>query len=207
MGPIILCHAFEDKKVVRRVHDALQASGFEVWIDAESVFGEQEWEPDMAKWLGLAECMLVFLSKNSVRKMDSTQYEFGQLIDTWKDMPEGTVYTIPVRINDCQIPELLSSLDHIDLFDDQGLEHIIRCLHEDKTQRQVPDPRVGAQERDQVPSIDAQEDSLGNFHVAVDGHGEVVDAPVPFSDQHMGCDTASEATEAAPHGKEDAQKD
>jgi len=205
MGPILLCHAFEDKKVVRHVYDALQASGFEVWIDAESVFGEQEWEPDIAEWLGRAECMLVFLSKNSVRKMGSTQHEFGQLIDTWKKMPAGTIYTIPVRINDCQIPELLSSLDHIDLFDDQGLEQIIRCLHEGETKRQMPNRRFNAQDGD-PPRMDAQEDSLGGFHVAVDGRGEVMDIPVPLSDQPPASDITTEAMEGKPRKKRTRQK-
>ncbi len=91
MGPIILCHAFEDKKVVGPVYDALQDAGFVVWLDSEAVFGEQDWDPDIADWLRQAACMLVFLSKNSVRKIGSTHHEFGQLIDTWKDMPADTV--------------------------------------------------------------------------------------------------------------------
>jgi hypothetical protein len=199
MGPIILCHAYEDKKVVRRVYDALQESGFEVWIDSESVFGEQAWEPDMADWLGQAACMLVFLSKNSVRKIGSTHHEFGQLIDTWKDMPAGTVYTIPVRINDCQIPDLLSSLHHIDLFEDDGLAHVIRSLSEDRAERGCDAP-----EKAQQPKADEQDNALVDFHVAVDGRGEVVDVPERFSDPPIGGDITTEAVEGDPRRENDA---
>jgi hypothetical protein len=191
MGPIILCHAFEDKKVVSHVYDALQAAGFEAWIDAESAFGEQESEPDMAKWLGQADCMLVFLSKNSVRKLGSTHHEFGQLIHTWKAMPEDAVYTIPVRINDCQIPELLSSLDHVDLFGDQGLETIIRCLHEGNTTRQAPRHHVGTPAGGR---LDAHEATAGAFHLAVDGRGQIMDVPDALSEPPLSRDLATEAT-------------
>ncbi len=204
MGPIILCHAFEDKKVVGRVYDALHDSGFEVWIDSESVLGEQDWEPDIANWLGQAACMLVFLSKNSVRKIDSTFHEFGQLIDAWKEMPEGTIYTIPVRINDCQIPELFSGLNHIDLFEDQGLERVIRCLHEGGAKQQF-----GLDSDAQASGRVAQDDGLDDFQVAVDGRGEVVDAPSPLCDP-QGDRIAPDAVGDNPRGprREDvAQKD
>jgi hypothetical protein len=206
MGPIILCHAFEDKKVVSHVYDALQASGFEVWIDAESVFGEPEWEPDMAKWLRQADCMLVFLSKNSVRKLGSTQHEFGQLIDTWKAMPEGTVYTIPVRINDCQIPELLSRLDHIDLFAEQGLETIIRCLHEGRATHQMPRPHIEAQEGERPSQVEVPEEASGAFHLAVDGRGQVVDVPGALSDSPVGGDLTTETIAQKTIGKKRHKK-
>ncbi|ETX02531.1 MAG: hypothetical protein ETSY1_03245 [Candidatus Entotheonella factor] len=188
MEPIILCHAFEDKKVVGRVYDALQEAGFEVWLDLESASDEQVWEPDVADCLRQAACMLVFLSKNSVRKIGSTHHEFGQLIDTWKDMQEGTVHTIPVRINDCEIPEVLSRLDHIDLFEDEGLEHVIRCLRESET-KQVLAPGNDVPTSDQA----VQGEALDDFQVAVDGRGEVVDAPTPLSDQPMASNRMSDS--------------
>jgi len=197
MGPIILCHAFEDTKVVRPVHDTLQDSGFEVWIDSESVLGEQDWEPDIANWLGQAACMLIFLSKNSIRKIDSTRHEFGQLIDAWKDMPEGTVYTISVRINDCQIPDLLSGLEHIDLFEDQGLERVIRRLHEGSAKQ--PQGLGGeAQKSGQT----AQDDALNDFQVVVDGRGEGVDVPGILNDQQVDHGISPD-TVAAPPREED----
>ncbi|WP_218673890.1 toll/interleukin-1 receptor domain-containing protein, partial [Candidatus Entotheonella palauensis] len=193
MGPIILCHAFEDKKVVGRVYDALREAGFEVWIDPESVFGEFAWESDTDNCLRQAACMLVFLSKNSVRKIGSTHHEFGQLIDTWKDMPDGTIHTIPVRINDCQMPELLSRLDHIDLFEDEGLEHVIRCLHENGSKWQASAHFSDAQTSDQALGTEVQDDALGGFHAAVDSRGEVVDVPTPLSDQPMGSKVMSDS--------------
>jgi hypothetical protein len=189
MGPIILCHAFEDKKVVSPIHDTLKDSGFEVWIDSESVFGEQDWEPDIADWLGRAACMLIFLSKNSVRKIDSTRHEFGQLIDAWKDIPTGTVYTISVRINDCQIPDLLSSLEHIDLFEDQGLERVIRRLREGSAKPQQLDHGGEAQKSGQA----AQDNALDDLQVAVDGRGEVVDVPGIVNDQQVDHDISTDA--------------
>ena len=177
MEPIILCHAFEDKKVVRHVYDALQDAGFVAWLDPEAVFGEQEWEPDMASWLEQAAFMLVFLSKNSVRKIDAPHHDFGQLIGAWKDMPKDAVDAICVRINDCEIPDLLSSLDHIDLFNEDGVDHVIRRLSEGKAKRQGAKKKRKAAPRGQAPKANKTGDALEDFQVAVDGRGKVVDAP------------------------------
>lgn len=201
MGPIILCHAFEDQKVVRGVYEALLASGFEVWIDSEAVCGEHAWESDMAQWLAQATCMLVFLSKNSVRKMGATRHEFGRLIQTWKHMPAGTVRTIPVRINDCQIPDLLSRLDHIDLFDDQGLEHVIRCLREDRAKRQPRPHGCDEPASGEKPREKGRDEALGEgFHVAVDGRGEVVETSRAVNDQPRGGETATDAMKEESRG-------
>jgi len=183
MGPIILCHAFEDKKVVRQVYDALQDAGFQAWLDPEAVFGEQEWEPDMASWLEQAAFMLIFLSKNSIRKIGSTHHDFGQLIDTWKDMPDNTVDVMAVRINDCEIPDLMSPLDAIDLFEDDGINHVIRRLQQGRTKRQRPKKNRQAPKRPQASKANEPNDTLDHFHVAVDGSGKVVD--VPPSDRPM----------------------
>jgi hypothetical protein len=206
MGPVILCHAFEDKKVVRCVYDALQESGFEVWLDSESVLGEQDWEPDMADWLRQAACMLVFLSKNSVRKIGSTQHEFGQLIHAWKNMPEGTVYTIPIRINDCQIPDLLSRLDHIDFFADHGMDDIIHCLNAKQESRQMHRDEGDMAERGQALQTDEPGDELGSLHLAVDGRGEVVNVSGPLRHSSTGSKMKTKSVEGDSGRQGDAPK-
>jgi len=177
MEPIILCHAFEDKKVVSDVYDALQDAGFVAWLDPEAVFGEQEWEPDMASWLEQATFMLVFLSKNSVRKIDTPYHDFGQLIEAWKDMPKDAVDAICVRINDCETPDLLSALDHIDLFDDDGIDHVIRRLRQGGAKKKGAKKKRKSAKRGQASKASEAGDALDDFQVAVDGKGEVVDAP------------------------------
>ena len=44
------------------------------------------------------------------------------------DMPENTIYLIPARLESCQVPDILSSLQWVDLFEPDGFENLKRAL-------------------------------------------------------------------------------
>ncbi len=178
MEPIVLCHANEDKREVWRVYDALQMADFEACLDLESLADE----PNMAHQLRKTACMLVFLSKNSVRKIGTLDHVFGQIVETWKELTANAPHTILLRINDCQIPDLFSRLHHIDLFEDNGLEHVIHRLHEERAQWKPSALGVDAQAKED----ETEDDVLGRFHAAAyDDRGDVVRVPETFSDPNL----------------------
>lgn len=188
MGPIFLCHVNEDKKAVGRVYEVLRTAGFEVCIDLEAIANGREGEAALANKLRQATCMLVFLSKNSVRKIDAPHHEFGQTIDMWQDAAVGTLHAIPLRINSCEIPDIFSGLHHIDLFEDRGLERLICRLHEDQKQRQSFNPARDPQGPDQALRNETQDDvfSGSSGHAVVyDSRGEIVDVPEAFAELHV----------------------
>src|SRR5262245_1001007 len=134
---IFLCHASEDKAQVREVYHRLRAiDGFEPWLDEEDLLPGQEWALEIPRALQASDFILIFLSRNSVAKRGYVHREMKLALDAWQELPEGTIHTIPVRLDDCVVPEPFRRYHYANLFDSRGFERLTRAIHTGLTQRQ-----------------------------------------------------------------------
>jgi formylglycine-generating enzyme required for sulfatase activity len=133
---IFLAHASEDKPAVRRLHRELKARGFEPWLDEEDLVGGQNWKVEIPKAIHNASVFLACLSRHSIAKMGYVQNEFRLALNALAQRPQEQIYLIPVRFEECKVPELrnpdlgLSMGDHhwVDFFADNGLDRLVRAL-------------------------------------------------------------------------------
>jgi formylglycine-generating enzyme required for sulfatase activity len=141
---IFLCHASEDKAQVREVYHRLRSiDGFEPWLDEEDLLPGQEWAREIPRALRVSDFILIFLSRNSLAKRGYVQREMKLALDAWQELPEGTIHTIPVRINDCEVPEDFQRYHWVNLFDSNGFDRIVRAIHAELAKRLAtapPDP-------------------------------------------------------------------
>lgn len=72
--------------------------------------------------------VLACLSKASITKAGYVQKELRKALDVAEEQPEGAAYLIPVRLEDCEIPERLRRWQWVDLFKDGGYERLLRSL-------------------------------------------------------------------------------
>ena len=86
--------------------------------------------------LQASDFILIFLSRNSVAKRGYVQREMKLALDAWQELPEGTIHTIPVRLDDCVVPEPFRRYHYANLFDSRGFERLTRAIHTGLTQRQ-----------------------------------------------------------------------
>lgn len=138
MAKIFLCHANEDKPQVREVYRRLKAEGFQPWLDEEDLLPGQLWNQEIRRALRASDFILIFFSQNSVLKRGYVQREMKLALDTWEEVPEGQIHTIPIRLDDCTIPERFEPFQWVDLFATGGVERLIRAIHVGVTQRQPP---------------------------------------------------------------------
>ena len=129
MARIFLCHASEDKAQVRAVYQRLQAiDGLEPWLDEEGLLPGQDWTREIPRALQTSDFILLFFSRNSVAKRGYVQREMKLALDAWQELPEGTIYTIPVRLDDCDMPEQFRRYHYANLFDPRGFERLIQAI-------------------------------------------------------------------------------
>jgi hypothetical protein len=107
---VFLCHASEDKVQVRRAYEQLKKAGFDPWLDEKDLLPGQNWEEEIPRALKVSAAVLVFLSKTSVSKRGYVQREFRIAFDTLQEIPHSQVFVIPVKLDDCEVPELFRSL-------------------------------------------------------------------------------------------------
>jgi formylglycine-generating enzyme required for sulfatase activity len=133
---ISLCHASEDKAQVREVYHRLRAiDGFEPWLDEEDLLPGQIWEREIPRALQTSDFILIFLSRNSVAKRGYVQREMKLALDAWKELPEGTIHTIPVRLDECEVPESFQPYHWANLFEPNGFDRIVRAIRAELAKR------------------------------------------------------------------------
>ncbi|MFG6097333.1 SUMF1/EgtB/PvdO family nonheme iron enzyme [Leptothoe sp. ISB3NOV94-8A] len=136
MVRIFLAHASEDKDAVIDLYNRLKAQGFKPWLDKKDLLPGQNWRAEIPKAIRESDVFIACLSKESVAKQGYIQREFRMALQKMGDMPPGKIYLIPVRLDDCQVPELrqeeyginLADLQWVDLFQDGELERLVTSI-------------------------------------------------------------------------------
>jgi formylglycine-generating enzyme required for sulfatase activity len=136
MARIFLCHASEDKIQVRDVYQRLAViTGFEPWLDEEELLPGQLWEAEIPRALKASDFILIFFSSTSVAKRGYVQREMKLALDAWQEIPGTMIHTIPVRLDECEIPEPFRRYHYANLFDPHGFDRLVRALHRGLEQR------------------------------------------------------------------------
>lgn len=125
---VFLCHSSGDKPAVRELYKRLQADGFEPWLDEEELLPGQKWQQEIPKAVRAADTILVCLSRGSTAKDGYVQKEIKYALDAADEKPEGTIFVIPLRLEDCSIPERLKDWHVGNLYEERGYEKLLRAL-------------------------------------------------------------------------------
>lgn len=126
-GHAFLSYVREDADRADQLQHALEAAGIPVWRDIRDLLPGQDWR--MAIRRAISNDAIVFIScfsRTSLKKPKSYQNEELRLaIDQLRQRPLGQAWLIPVRFDDCDIPEqelgggqTLTCLQRADLFGD-----------------------------------------------------------------------------------------
>jgi TIR domain-containing protein len=117
---VFLCHSSKDKPVVRELHRMLLGEGWiEPWLDEEKLLPGQDWDMEIEKAVEASEAVIVCLSEYSVNKEGYLQKEIRRVLDVADQKPEGTIFIIPLRLDDCQPPRQLAKWQYVNYYPPQ----------------------------------------------------------------------------------------
>jgi tetratricopeptide (TPR) repeat protein len=127
---VFLCHSSDDKPVVRDLYQRLRSAADYIvpWLDEEDLLPGQRWQDEIPKAIRNSDVVIVCLSRNSMNKKGYVQKEIKFALDVADEQPEGTIYLIPVGLEDCEIPERLKHLHCVNLGEGRGFEQLLRSL-------------------------------------------------------------------------------
>ena len=132
MRRVFISYAHEDIKFARRLYRALaKTPGVEPWLDKANLLPGLEWEPAIRKAIRESEFFVALLSKRAVTKRGFIQKEFKTALSIWEEFPEGQVYLVPVRLEECALPSgRMSEIHYVDLFPnwERGLRQILKSF-------------------------------------------------------------------------------
>ena len=125
---VFLCHGSEDKPAVRELHHRLLSIGTDPWLDEEKLVPGHNWKLEIDRALRKSDIVLACLSHETVSKTGFVQRELKDAIDAASERPEGQIFIIPARLNECTLPNSLQDLQRADLFLKDGFDQLIRAL-------------------------------------------------------------------------------
>jgi len=125
---VFLCHSSGDKPAVRELYRKLKLDGFDPWLDKEKLLPGQKWEREITRAVRESDIVVACLSNASITKAGYVQKELKFALDVAEEQPEGNIFIIPAKLEECDIPERLSGLHWVNLFEPDGYERLVRAL-------------------------------------------------------------------------------
>jgi hypothetical protein len=124
---VFLCHAHPDAQKVRALYARLKADGVDAWLDKENIIPGQDWEFEIRKAVRESDIVVVCLSRQFSQK-GYRQNEVRIALDEANLQPEGEIFIIPARLEECNYLESLKRFHGVDLFEERGYEYLMRAL-------------------------------------------------------------------------------
>lgn len=125
---VFLCHASEDKPMVRKLYERLYEDAFLPWLDSEDLLPGQDWDYEIRNAVRASDAVLVCLSGHATQKSGYVQKEIAHALDAAEEKPEATIFIIPVLLEPCTIPTRLRKWQWVDLGTEKGYEKLLLAL-------------------------------------------------------------------------------
>ena len=125
---IFLSHAREDEEKVEKLYQKLSAAGFKPWMDKKDILPGERWRDSIRRAIRSSDFVLGCLSAQSVNKRGYLQKEVRLALDIWQEKLDSDIYLIPVRLEDCQVPESLCDFQYVNLFEEDGWTRLVKAI-------------------------------------------------------------------------------
>jgi hypothetical protein len=126
---VFLCHSSHDKTVVRELYGRLVSKNWiNPWLDEEKLLPGQNWDLEIEKAVKESHVVIIFCSEDSVNREGYAQRELKYVLDLALEKEEDTIFIIPLRLGDCEIPRRLKSWQYADYFPESQKEKAFQKL-------------------------------------------------------------------------------
>lgn len=126
---VFLCYARKDSDRVEKLYQKLLEAHFTPWMDTKDILPGEDWKRALIKAIREAPFFLACMSNNSVNRRGVVQEEIKEALEIWRQKLESDIYFIPVRLEECQVPEALSRFQWVDLFSENDLKGLLNGLN------------------------------------------------------------------------------
>src|SRR5205823_8902253 len=103
----------------------------------EELLPGQDWDLEIKRAMRESDFCILCMSHISVAKRGYLQQEIQRALDIVKEYPEGAIYLIPARLDECQIPQTVSRRQWVDLFEAGGMARLLKALQFEAARREI----------------------------------------------------------------------
>lgn len=141
---IFISYARVDAAPVSEIYQRLKAAGFDPWIDSVDLLPGVKWKDAIIKAVREADLFLLCISSQSSNRQGFIQREIKIAFDQLEEKTSDHIYFIPVRLEECELPEKVEEFQCVDWFETgawEKLEKALRLQAEKLRDTKPPKPR------------------------------------------------------------------
>ncbi|MBV8860010.1 MAG: TIR domain-containing protein [Acidobacteria bacterium] len=125
---VFLCHASGDKPAVRTLYRKLRSDNVLPWLDEENLLPGQDWAQEISRAVRNSDAVIVCLSRASINKSGYVQKEIRYALDVADEQPESAIFIVPLKLEECDVPERLRRWHWVNLFAEKGYQKLTEAL-------------------------------------------------------------------------------
>ena len=141
---VFVAYVKEDEFAARLLYDALEAAGFNPWMDVRKLVPGQNWPRAIEAAIETSDFFVPCYSENSVNKRGGFQAEIRYALDCARQIPLEDIFIVPVRLGPCRIPRSIQrDIQYVDLFPDwaPGFRRLAAMMRRQMSKRRRYRPR------------------------------------------------------------------
>jgi hypothetical protein len=132
MKKLFISYGREDIDFANKLYSRLKTLiGVQIWYDEIHLLPGISWKPAIRKAIRESDFFLALLSSSSINRRGYVQKERNVALEILEEFPEDRPYLIPIRLDDCEVPERMHEIQYVDLFRDwnRGLQKILSTIN------------------------------------------------------------------------------
>lgn len=115
---VFLSYAAGDVAAAQTLYGQLAAEGWlDVWFSDERLSPGADTHLEIEKAISTADLAIICISKNATTQSGLFQKQLRLILDAAQNMPEGVIYMIPLKLEECEPPFLLRHLQFANYFE------------------------------------------------------------------------------------------
>jgi hypothetical protein len=114
---VFLSYASQDRPLVRELSERLaREEWIDPWVDEKKLLPGQDWRLKIDEAVETSDIVIICLSDNSVTKEGYVQKELRYAREIALEKPEETIFLVPLRLDECEVPRGLRFYQWVDYF-------------------------------------------------------------------------------------------
>jgi hypothetical protein len=131
-GPtVLISYASEDAVEARKLYSKLAEDDLTPWMDKIDIDAGEDWDRRIRSAIKRSDFVIVCVSHTILNKRGYIQKEIKLVLDRVSEIPPDDIFLIPLRLEDCVVPEELSKYHYVDWFSDDGYERLVRSIRKE----------------------------------------------------------------------------
>jgi len=125
---IFISYAKEDLRAVEELYQKLIRKKLKPWMADKDILPGERIESATKKAVQQSDFFLAVLSSKTVKKQGRHLKNLKKALDIWDEKLSDDIYLIPLRLDECDLPDSLEDTTPVDWFQADGFDRLLQAV-------------------------------------------------------------------------------